>query len=282
MPAVLVVIFSFFALIFPSFSAEFRYGYGTFSVKNKIFGFSNRLEDKVSVFSISEFHKNVLSSGLFYGYNLSYILSEKEKKILDLYNSSVEPFPTDYKPVMEYRLEGFDGQLEAGYDFIKKNNYFLGIGGLLGISLPYIRNYNAKNNSQTTLRYLPDSKTKIKTYRVGISVKGAYKLFQRIYLKSGLSYGWQTGKVKNSLIGINSSVNGEYGNVYAGIDVYLLKEKVDLGIFSLSPQLYFSFGYIYEMWKLKDVNINNNAISINRDNLKIENSYLFSGIGYSF
>ncbi len=261
--------------------AEFRFGKGSFSVESNILGTSQKIKDSITTYSLVEEHKNIFGSRLFYGYNITYISSDKEQKSIDLYNSLIDPTP-GYKPVMEYELQGLDAQLDVGVDLIKNGNGYLGISGLIGISLPYIKNYNSDSNNSTTKTYLPDSKTKVKTYRLGVSVKAGYQIFPRIELFGFGSYAYQTGNVKNDAWGIDSSVNGTYFTIGGGVKVYILKEKAKLWFIPLSPRLYLSIGYKYDRWTLNNVKINNVALNISEDNFVITDSYGFTGIGYSF
>jgi len=262
-------------------SAEIRFGKGGFSVNSDIFGTSEKIEEDITIYSLTEEHKNILNSRLFYSYNLSFMSSKKERKAIDLYNTSYDPTP-GYKPQMEYELKGFDGQVDLGFDVIKSGNSYLGFSGFLGISLPYIENYNTEDNNNNTISALPDSKTKIKTYRIGGSVKGGYEIFPRVNIFGFFSYGYQTGKVENDYWGIDGNINGNYMTVGGGVRFYILREKKKILFLTLSPQLYLTAGYKYDRWELKDVKINNIALNLNKDDLVITDSYGFFGLGYSF
>ncbi len=262
-------------------SAELRFGKGSFSVSSDIFGSSKEIKEDITVYSIAEQHKNIFGNRLYYSYNLSFLSSEKERKVIDLYNTAYDPTP-GYKPQMEYELKGFDGQIDLGFDVLNSGSSYLGFSAFLGISLPYIENYNTDSNNNNTLSALPDSKTEIKTYRVGGSVKGGYEIFPRINIFGFFSYGYQTGKVENEKWGIDGSVNGSYMTIGGGIKFYIFKEKKKILFLTLSPQLYVTAGYKYDRWELKDVKINNIALNLNKDDLVITDSYGFFGLGYSF
>ena len=262
-------------------SAELRFGKGSFSVSSDIFGSSKEIKEDITVYSITEQHKNIFGNRLYYSYNLSFLSSEKERKVIDLYNTAYDPTP-GYKPQMEYELKGFDGQIDLGFDVLNSGSSYLGFSAFLGISLPYIENYNTDSNNNNTLSALPDSKTEIKTYRVGGSVKGGYEIFPRINIFGFFSYGYQTGKVENEKWGIDGSVNGSYMTIGGGIKFYIFKEKKKILFLTLSPQLYVTAGYKYDRWELKDVKINNIALNLNKDDLVITDSYGFFGLGYSF
>ncbi len=262
-------------------SAELRFGKGSFSVSSDIFGSSKEIKEDITVYSITEQHKNIFGNRLYYSYNLSFLSSEKERNVIDLYNTAYDPTP-GYKPQMEYELKGFDGQIDLGFDVLNSGSSYLGFSAFLGISLPYIENYNTDSNNNNTLSALPDSKTEIKTYRVGGSVKGGYEIFPRINIFGFFSYGYQTGKVENEKWGIDGSVNGSYMTIGGGIKFYIFKEKKKILFLTLSPQLYVTAGYKYDRWELKDVKINNIALNLNKDDLVITDSYGFFGLGYSF
>ena len=274
--------FLFILIIYSvSNSAELRFGKGSFSVSSDIFGTSKKIKEDITVYSIAEQHKNIFGNRLFYSYNLSFMSSEKERKVIDLYNTAYDPTPS-YKPQMEYELKGFDGQIDFGFDALNSGNSYLGFSAFLGISLPYIENYNTEGNNNNTLSALPDSKTEIKTYRIGGSVKGGYEIFPRINIFGFFSYGYQTGKVENEKWGIDGSVNGSYMTLGGGVMFYILKEKKKILFLTLSPEIYLTAGYKYDRWELKNVKINNIALNLNKDDLVITDSYGFLGLGYSF
>ncbi|SNZ03888.1 hypothetical protein SAMN06265182_0498 [Persephonella hydrogeniphila] len=270
-----------FLLSFWAKGAEFRYGKGNFSVESDILGSSDKVEEDISTYSISEEHKNIFGSRLFYGFNLTFLSSKKEQKIIDLYNTSYDPTP-GYKPKMSYKLEGFDGQIDIGFDLLSSEKGYLGFSGLLGISLPYIKNYNSDNNNNLTKQAIPDSKTKIKTYRVGGSIKAGYEIFPRIQIFGFISYAYQTGKVENDCWNIDASVNGTYFTAGGGIKAFLVKKKMKILFVPISPQLYLTAGYKYDKWTVKDAKINNIALNVSKDDIIITDSYGFLGVGYSF
>ncbi len=267
-------------------ASDFRFGQGQFSIESKIFGTTEKVKEDVTTYSLAEEHANFLKTNIFYGYDITWISSRKEEKYLNLYNTSVEtlPLPSGYKPLMKYELQGLDAQIDLGYDIINKDKKktYLSLGGIFGISVPYVKGYNNKNNSNDTKSYLPDSKTKISTYRLGITLRGAYTIFKRFSMFTSVTYAYQTGKVKNEYWGIDTTAAGNYMNFTAGIKFYLFEYEKKIWKITLSPRLYLTAGYKYDYWILKDVKVNNIALNINKDNLKIKNQVGFLGIGYSF
>ena len=276
------------SLLIPTFvfAGEFRFGKGTTNIKSKIFGYSSNIKEDITTFSLVEIHKNIFKTRFFYGYDITFISSKREGKYLDLYNNSVEtsPLPSTYKPYMEYELQGLDAQLDLGYDLLNKNKRktYLGMAISLGISVPYIKNYNSNSNSNDTKTYLPDSKTKITTYRIGFSTKFAYNIFKRLSFFSFLTYAYQTGKIENKALGVNSDADGHYITAGLGVKFYLFEYEKKLWKITISPRLYITAGYKYDLWILNGVEVKNISLLVNKDDLKITNQVGFIGIGYSF
>ena len=283
-----VIISIITSLFIPSlvFGSEFRFGQGTTNIKSKVFGYSSNLKENITTFSLSEIHNNIFKTNIFYGYDITFISSKKEKKYLDLYNSSLENpiVPSDYKPLMKYELQGLDAQLDLGYDIFSshKKKSYIGIAFSLGITVPYIKNTNSNSNSDNTKAFLPDSKTKIKTYRIGITSKIAYNILKRISFFSFFTYAYQTGKVENKAIGIDSNVDGHYITAGIGVKFYIFETEKKIWKITLSPRIYLTAGYKYDFWLLKDIEIKNSSILVNKDDLEITNNTGFIGIGYAF
>ncbi len=271
-------------IIFTTYGGEFRFGKGSFEIKSDIFGTDGKIKEDTTTYSLVEIHKNIFNSRIFYSYDITFITSKTEQKYLNLYNSTVETFPSpnQYQPIMKYELQGLDGQVNLGGDILKKNKNYLGSSIFFGISLPYIKSSNDSSNTDTTKQYLPDSKTKLKTYRVGLSLHGGYELIPRLNLFGTVSYGYQTGNVENKQWGIDGSVNGTYLSALFGLKFNIVESSKKIWFITLSPRVYITSGFKYDRWEVNDIKINNTALNITKDDLTMENKYGFFGFGYSF
>lgn len=176
------------------------------------------------------------------------------------------------------KIRGLDINIVFGRDLINKDiqDTYLGIGFLTGITLPYIKSSSDSNND-----YLKKSKTKIITYKLGGIIKGGYLLNSFMQVYGDISYSYQTARVKNDELNINSKSSGN--NFLGDLGVkFQLKGKKDLGWITLMPSVFLTMGYRYCYWDVKSIKINNQDLMTKNTKLSFEISEIYLGLGYDF
>ena len=176
------------------------------------------------------------------------------------------------------KVRGLDINIVFGRDLINKNiqDTYLGIGFLTGITLPYIKSSSDSDND-----YLKESKTKIITYKLGGIIKGGYLLNSFMQVYGNVSYAYQTARVKNDELNINSKSSGIYFSGDLGVK-FQLKGKKDLGWITLTPAVFCTMGYRYSCWDVKSIKINNQDLMTKNTKLSFEISEIYLGLGYDF
>jgi len=201
-------------------ASEFQYGSGTFGMEGGFLGLTGRIDTDVTTYSMVTRHANVLGD-FFYAYDLNWYDSKTLTQAQHDYNNFVNNGNNMMGmnndaiasvPSMDYMLEGLDANVRLGYDVLHKDeDNYLGVGVLVGISLPWIEssknssssNDNGSNDnaSNTLLGAFIDTKTSIQTYKVGVTVN-----FQKTLIDNKLSlygvgsYAMQTGKIENDYL----------------------------------------------------------------------------------
>ncbi len=202
-------------------------------------------------------------------------ISQTLKQPLDLNVSSLT-VPTIIN--LSNKIRGLDINFIFGRDLINKDiqDTYLSIGILGGITLPYIKSSSNSNND-----YLKKSKTKIITYKIGGIVKGGYLLNSFMQVYGDFSYSYQTARVKNSELNINSKSTGN--NLFYDIGMkFQLKTQKNLGWITLTPALFVTFGYRYNYWKVNSVKINGINMLNKTANISFVISQVYMGLGYDF
>jgi len=277
-------------------ASEFQYGSGTLSMDGGFIGLTKSIDSDVTTYSLVERHSNLFSSNIFYGYNFTWYDSKKLKQLQQNYNSNINGINNYFGdsgqltiPSIEHRFKGLDANIELGYDVIHQDeSNFLGLGLLLGVSLPWID--SSSNDDSSDSDYFKDSKTDIETYKIGSSIN-----FQKTLISDKLSiYGlgslaYQTASIENSYAKSKNSVNGTFQEYNIGLYYTPFTQKYDLGWFTLSPKLYATLGYKYTKWDFDDMIIDISGTQLNSDILSpmkskfgIDSSIGYLGIGYSF
>jgi len=283
------------------FSAEVRYGYGSMDFTGGFLGLSATLSEPVSIYSVEENHKNILSSNFFYSYNLTMYDSEHLKQMQQFYNTGVEQAVSwmpaivssnVYVPTIDYRIKGLDAAISIGYDLVHKGeNTYIGIAPYLGINIPTIDSTRDSSSSipdTIDTSVLTDlykaSETEITTYKLGVGVYSSYEIKKSLSLYLNGVFAYQTGSIKSNYLNSDFDVDGTYSSLDAGIKFSpLSKDYKFLGI-TLSPRLYMTVGAKYDKWKVKDVALDMSGMNMSmpKSDMSIVNKSAYVGVGYSF
>jgi len=243
-------------------AGEFQFGKGTFTLDN---GNGVDLSTDVTTFSLVEQHSNLFSSNWFYSYDITWNESENANNAT---NST------------EYKFQGIDLNFVLGKDLVhNSDDDFVGLGVVLGASFPWIDsedNTNTANNINNTAN---KTKTKIMTYKIGPTINVRKPINNYLMVYANATYAYQTGSVKNDDLNIDSNANGTFLNYGIGIRFQPFSAKKDIGFMTLDTKLYFTLGYKYNKWVLKDVSLNSASAS---GDLKMSTSVVYAGVGYSF
>jgi len=299
------LLITIFVLVLSSYGTEFRFGTGNMGFTGGFLGFSHKVTENITTFSLVELHKNISKYHTFYSYEITWYDSDHFKQMQSYYNSTVNsanealnqiPFinrANIYIPTMDYTLQGLDAGISLGYDpyFEDENNYF-GIGGYLGINLPWIDSKKDSSSSSlpidvdaaTVEKFFKDSKTKIKTYKLGITFKGRKAIAPSFsaYFDSVLAY--QVGNVKNDYAKADFDVDGTYTSFDIGIRFQPFEKNYDLSVITLKPRVFVTLGYKYQKWDVKDIAIDISGMGIKfpETTMKFDTNLAYLGVGYSF
>ena len=288
-------------------ASEFQYGSGTFGMEGGFLGLTNRIDTDVTTYSLVTRHANLFGD-YFYGYDLNWYDSKtltqarhdyndfanNGNNMLGLGNNAVVSIPS-----MDYKLEGLDANIRLGYDVLHQDDdNYLGIGALVGISLPWIdssKNSSASNNNNGVnaplgLGDFIDTKTTVQTYKAGVTVNFQKTLIDnKVSLYGVGSYAMQTGKIKNDYLSSDYSVDGTFQEYNIGLYFTPFTKNYKLGFLTLSPRIYGTLGYKYSKWSVDKMSINMSGHEINSDILSpletkfnMDTSIGYFGVGYSF
>jgi len=291
------------------FANEFQSGQGSFNVEANFLGLSSSDSENITTYSLITEHKNIFSTKYFYSYKLAYYKSKtlsttysfdaimngitsKALPVNSQLQSTSNPNETNQnltssqnvnnlskKYLIYTKLRGVDFNFVLGRDFINQNNEdtYFGAGLLIGASFPYLKT-SSNNNDLSQKNYLKKSKTKFYTYKLGLALKGQ-KSFNSIFnFYADMAYAKQTAKIKNNVLHLNSSSNGDYFTFNTGIK-FQVKNTKRIGFITLSPAIFATIGYRYDYWKVNNVKIN--SLALNTD-VKLKVSQVYAGIGYDF
>ncbi len=270
------------------YATELQIGTGTFQMNGGFIGLSEQIDTDISTYSILEQHSNFGSSNWFYAYSANWYDSDSmiqaQQDINAVLNLNPTPLTT---PSIDYRLQGLDINMILGRDLAHTSeNDYVGLGLMLGISVPWIDSKKDESNDDSTsdIDILQSTKTSISTYKIGPCVKARKSLndFFTVYWSG--TYAYQTGSIKNDYLDSSLSVNGIFQEYDFGIRFQTLFSDYDLGLFTISPRLYATLGYRYTSWDINDVSIDvmglNNTFS--QGDFNMNSSVTYFGLAYTF
>jgi len=287
-------------------ASEFQYGSGTFGMKGGFLGLTSRIDTDVTTYSLVTRHANMFGD-FFYSYDLNWYDSKTMTQLQHSYNSFATRANNMFGfggansiasvPSMDYKLEGLDANIRLGYDVLHKDDdNFLGVGAIVGVSLPWIdssKNSNLSSNfdaSKSLFGAFKDTKTTVQTYKLGATVNFQKTLIDKKLSLYGIgSYAMQTGKIKNDYLDSDYSVDGTFQEYNLGLYFTPFTEKYKWGFLTLSPRIYATIGYKYSKWTVDKMTINMSGHEINSDILSplamefsMDSSIGYFGVGYSF
>jgi hypothetical protein len=184
----------------------------------------------------------------------------------------------------------------------------LGLGALLGISMPWIDSTKSGDIARDTA--IPDfdfyidnmenfmdikdmfakSRTKILSYKIGPTINFQKSLISNKLSFYGMaSYAYQTAYIKNDYAHSKFSVDGTFKEYNFGLYYTPFTQRYKFGWITLSPRIYATLGYKYSSWSLNKMIINISGVKLSSDildplamELGMDTSIYYFGIGYSF
>lgn len=292
--AVSLILFSSHAV-----SSEVQFGTGTMQLQGALLGLESDLSSPVTVYTLKEQHANVLSSKVFYNYQLSYYSGDPAKTEGGV--SAGFAGGRLVLPETSYELSGVDAQLTLGYDLYNEGKHdYVGIGVSLGIAVPTIQNSGSAGQGlqpNVPLIFPPvavpegdtpvdiwASKTEMMGYKLGPSVVASKDLGHHLSLFGQASFAWQTMRVENKTLDTRFDVDGTYVSYGVGVRYQLLDMEADLGAFSLDPGLYFTLGVHYSRLVLDEfgLDLSGNNFDLGASKLDTSATTYHAGVGYSF
>jgi len=179
------------------------------------------------------------------------------------------------------KVKGFDVNVGAGYDIWKNRDGRIGIGVATGVSAPYIYSKNGASPMLLAFSIMNSSDTSMMSYKTLATIQGSYRVIENLRVESNILYGYQFGKMNNSLLD-------------SDVDIYGINSTFNLGVnysfgsfASWAKDITISAGATYKRWQTKQTSIKlldsafegdlSKAMSADFDS---KNYYL--GIGYRF
>jgi len=278
-------------------AGEVQTGKGTFEVEGGFIGLNKAITSDITTYSLIEQHKNIFKSKWFYKYNLTWYDSEDAVQAQNSINSSSDSSPLSSTtssttlgvPSIDYRLQGLDINFVVGKDIVYKGeNDYVGVGCVLGLSIPWIDSKkdddNDDDSSDDAMDAMEKSKTELYTYKIGPSITARKTISKYFTIYGSGTYAYQTGTMKNDYADSDLSVNGIFQEYDFGIRFQPVSVDYKLGWLSISPRAYATVGYRYTSWDLSDINIDvtGTGTSITSSDFNMNSSIMYFGLGYSF
>ena len=276
-------------------ATEYQYAKGTLDMQGGFIGLDSTISADISTHTVTEKHKNIFSTTWYYRYDITWYDSQKMVNAQQSFNAASgsifgNPYnPTGFIPAIAYRFQGLDANIALGKDVYHKNKRtFLGIGITLGVSLPWIESQkdssNNDNTTDTIMKAMKKSKTKMLTYKIGPSINAGYAFNKYFMTYLNATYAFQAGTMKNDYIDTKLDLQGTFEAFDVGIKMQPFAEDLKTKYITLSPRLYASVGWRYIAWKLEDVafDITGASLPLPKSDFESSSGLWYFGIGYDF
>ena len=214
--------------------------------------FSSDVEISAHVWSLTEKHKNIRDSKLYYQFQFDYFSSDTVDNITEfashpastsipVIGSSIDDGIDQFTQIpvpADYQIRGIDFNIGLGYDLIETPETTLGIAFNTGLSTPFMKIRNMDTTANLVIDLLDTFDTKVETYKLGSSLYAEHKLNNQLSLMSHVSLNFQTGTMENDTLGNNISIDGTYQTLNIGL-------KYQPGFLN---GLSLTGGYNYRIW----------------------------------
>jgi hypothetical protein len=280
---------------------DVRVGKGDFDWKvgmSSLFDTSVNLD--IDVISFNEQHLNFEESNFYIFGNMDIYSSDRVDQATDIIdNVMMQKLPNtpidnilgisaetpndvlgNFVPVpSSYEISGIDFNIGLGYDVLKSENGYFGMGVMTGVSTPFLEMENPIDAMIFTYEFLKKTDTELMTYKAGLSFQAGYDLGENLSLYSTFIYAYQTGDIENSIINSSMDLDGNYQAFDIGIK---LRPSSD----SSWSNLYATLGYTSKDWDVDTMEATvvgmdtPNIASIFKNDLSTD--YTYFGIGYRF
>jgi hypothetical protein len=263
---------------------ELRVGKGNFSNQfSMVNALTMDFDFPVTNYSLASQHESLYDSRYFLVYDLTVFDSDYVNKATDFVGSVTNTIlnPLSYNVETEYRFYGVDFNMGLGYDLIKSDSVFFGIGISGGISAPIIASRKPGtqdlSNLNLLLKVLDTTKTRVQTYKIGPVVSAGYRHESGFNLTASYAYNYQTGRINNDYLLSEVDVVGHYTMFDISIS-YEPSTYVPKGV-------YFVLGYNLKSWNYDSATVSVAGLqaaipSVFDMEFKVSNTYL--GVGYRF
>lgn len=280
-------------------AVDLRIGKGTMEMQMGVMNFVEGSADlDITVLSLNEQHANLplLDDRLYYFFNadiyqsdtldtMTYYASLPATYQWPFIGQSISGMAEQYTklPVpSDYEVRGFDLNLGVGYDLLKSNRGFIGVGVNTGISMPFFKVRNYSEGLDFTYNILQETKIDIMTYKIGPSLQMAYALSGYLQIYGSGSVGYQTGKMENDFVNSSMTINGSYKTADIGAKLSFTKAAKD----SADMTFFARLGYVYKSWDIDDMQMNLfKMLEVNTMgmySMKFESRYPYIGLGFNF
>lgn len=266
-------------------AVDFRYGQGNFEWSSTIVNYADSyipLDDRV--YSINEQHQNLTNSTWYYFGNMDIHSSRQLDTMTDISSDllniipntpdNVAPFPSSFT------ASGVDLDIGIGYDVYQDERSYFGLGLMTGFSTPMMETTNYADSSDHTSNLPYQANTEIETYKLGVTMQGAYNLAEIFSLYSSVVLAMQSGTMNSDIINSDLDIMGTYSSFDIGAKYFLTDFS------GQDSDFYAKVGYTYKYWNLDDIGpFADGAYTDDITSLattEITSDYLYLGIGYSF
>ncbi len=260
----------------------------------------------IDVLSLNEQHYSINDSNLYLFGNLDLYSSKQVDtytNIVDtIMNTSTPTLPggspitlpgttpnealSNFVPVpSSYEVRGVDLDIGVGYDVLKEEKGYLGLGVMTGISTPFMEMENYVEAMNFYTESLQETDTEMTTYKLGLSLQGGYDFTDYLGLYVTGIYAYQIGEIENSIVSSSMDAKGSYKSFDIGLIFHpaTLSQQYKESLWSA---FYLNIGHAYKKWEVEEVKATIAGVDtpdvISYFDIGLESSYTYFGVGYSF
>ncbi|MGV6859635.1 MAG: hypothetical protein ACWA5X_11770 [bacterium] len=204
---------------------------------------------------------------------------------LPFIGGSVDDLVDEYTPVpvpADYRVTGADVDLSLAYEVLNGKQGGLNIGVNTGLTAPFMETRHMGSDANVFLDLLDLTKTHIRTYKLGPTVSGFWRLSPALVLNAEWIYNVQSGTLDNDVFDGGVDIDGHYRSLDLNLRI---QPQTWPKYLAWMKHGYLTLGYRDAQWDYDKARFSfqQAAVTVPAElDMSFSKTALYAGVGLSF
>ncbi len=281
----------------PASAVEITLGQGSFTTEASLKGMAQAAIDlDITTLSLQQKPNKIKALPFFWSAQLTLFQSDFVNRVTDFASQpvrndipfiggSIDDLASSFTAVpvpADYRVYGMDFNIGIGYPLLDNDQGTFRIGVNSGLSLPFMKTRNMRQDANLFLDLLEATSTEIETLKLGPAIDASWRLAPTITLYGNWIYNHQWGRLDNDLLGSGIGIDGGYSQLDFNIE---LRSKTWPRYLKWLGKGHLTLGYRHTRWNYDTATFNFQQASADLPatlDMTFEKTVFHAGVGVAF